>query len=140
MHSCRVRDISVNFLSCVGDVLAEFETFYAVVIPLSGKVASRVSQRACVAPERAPLRFESPMDVGGYAMSWYRLLRVMIDELDRSGSLLETAAKARGVRAPPRDVAPGDPVTTTSTRWTARTCGRFGCAGGVLGAEGRGDR
>jgi hypothetical protein len=143
MHSCRVRDISVYFLSYGGGVLAEFgsfETFYAVVIPLSGKVAANLaSQRVCVAPRLAlvvsphdrvearwtaecralivrieqtalearlseltggplhePLRFESPTDVGGdYAMSWYRLLRFMIDELDRPDSLLGTAAKAR---------------------------------------------
>jgi hypothetical protein len=164
MHSCRVRDISVNFLSCGGDVLAEFgsfETFYAVLIPLSGKAAaSLASQQVCVASGRAlvvsphdrvetrwaaecralivrieqtalearlsaltggplhePLRFESPMDVGGdYAMSWYRLLRFMIDELDRPDLLLGTAAKGTGVRAPPRDVAPGDPATQPHRR------------------------
>lgn len=142
MHSCRVRDISVNYLGYGGDVLVEFdpfETFYAVVIPLSGKVVANLAERVCVPPGLAlvvapdervemrwtaecralivriertalevrlseltagplhePLRFSPAMDVGGgHAMSWYRLLRLMIDELDRPGSLLESTAKSR---------------------------------------------
>lgn len=143
MNSCRIRDTSINWAAYGGDVRVipgSLDTFYVVMIPLSGsaeirtgkdrftvgpgqasvispmddlqmrwssdcsKLILRIEQTALEALlsetlgaslHRGDLRFQSRMDVtGGYTHSWFRMLRLMVEELERPGALIEVPAYA----------------------------------------------